>query len=168
MRQYVKVFGVLTAIAIVSLAVVGLVHKMTTAKAGDNAAPRYDTILVQFDRFDFERMNGFMKRFADGRDGYLMLIPPIVDGGYSIHDVRSDGGTIDWTIDRSRDDGMRGGDPDSKQTLRCRSLERTEDAERYWFVLSKCDGYEEHAELPIVSFEKERVRKRIKEGGGRE
>lgn len=68
-----------------------------------DAEKRGDLFLVDFDRAELQRMEKFVARFHERKGDYLIAIPPIVDGGYWIYDLRSDGKKIDIMIDNTRD-----------------------------------------------------------------
>lgn len=67
------------------------------------AEKRNDSFIVHFDQADLQRMEKFTDRFHDRKGDYVMAIPPIVDGGYWIYDLRSDGRKIEVMIDNTRD-----------------------------------------------------------------
>jgi len=82
-----------------------------------------------------------------------MLIPPIIDGGYWIHDVQSNGREVIWTIDNTRD-GMSS--EHGKQVYRCKRISMDETNDRYVYTLNQCDNEGEKS-IPIFSLPKEDV-----------
>jgi hypothetical protein len=110
-----------------------------------------DIILHRFDQTDIKRLNDMVERHKNRKGDYLMLIPPIIDGGYWIHDVHSDGKEITWTIDNTRD-GMSS--EHGKQVYRCKSISMNETKEYYVYILDQCDNEGEKS-LPIFSILKE-------------
>lgn len=111
------------------------------------------TILLHFDQKDLKELNDLVTRFKEGKGKYIMLIPPIVDGGYWIHDVYSNGRVIEWSIDNTRD-GMSGSSKGVK-TYSCQSIERVETEELYTIYLSECEGFNADEKLPVFSILKE-------------
>jgi hypothetical protein len=94
-----------------------------------NNLERDEIILHRFDRVEIERLNELVKRHQDGKGDYLMLIPPIIDGGYWIYDMHSNGKEITWTIDNTRD-GMSS--DRGKQVYRCNKNARDNRALRLY------------------------------------
>ncbi|MDF2657751.1 MAG: hypothetical protein K0Q94_542 [Paenibacillus sp.] len=117
---------------------------------------RHPIILTHFDRYDLELFNDFADRFQQGKGGYVLLIPPVVDGGYWIHDVHSQGKEIRWTIDNTRD-GMTGEADRGKREFVCRAIERIDGGTSYTFALSRCNGYNEGEKIPVLSFNKDEL-----------
>lgn len=60
-------------------------------------------IIVNYNEEDFKRIEYFVSSFNDGKADYLLVIPPIIDGGYWIYDLFTDGNEIKIRIDSSRD-----------------------------------------------------------------
>lgn len=75
-----------------------------------------------------------------------MLIPPIIDSGYWIHEVRSDGRQVTWTVDNTRDAHS----DQTKKVYRCKGISKLEEKEQYVYVLEQCDNEGERS-LPIFS-----------------
>ncbi|ANE45525.1 hypothetical protein SY83_03460 [Paenibacillus swuensis] len=116
------------------------------------------SILYDFDEADVDRLNEMVHRHANRKGDYLMLIPPIIDGGYSIHDVHSNGRVITWTIDNSRD-GMSSERDRGKQTFNCLGISLHTDKEFYKYTLDECyDGYE--GSFTVFSIRKDEVLRR--------
>ncbi|WP_163951567.1 DUF4362 domain-containing protein [Paenibacillus sp. SYP-B3998] len=113
----------------------------------EGALKSTDIILHRFDQTDIKRLNELVERHKNGKGDYLMLIPPIIDGGYWIHDVQSDGNEITWTIDNNRD-GMSS--EHGKQVYRCKSISMHETKEHYVYTLDQCDNEGENS-LSIFS-----------------
>jgi hypothetical protein len=141
-----KVTIVVLSVIIVLLAT-SLVIKQTSHQ---DVLERKDIILHNFDQADIDRLNEMVQRHENGKGDYLMLIPPIIDGGYWIHDVHSDGREITWTIDNTRD-GMSS--ERGKQIYRCKSISQHETKEQYVYTLSQCDNQGEKS-FPILSISK--------------
>lgn len=112
-----------------------------------NDLERDEIILHRFDRVEIERLNELVKRHQDGKGDYLMLIPPIIDGGYWIYDVHSNGKEITWTIDNTRD-GMSS--DRGKQVYRCNSIRMHETTEHFVYTLNECENQVDKS-LPIFS-----------------
>jgi hypothetical protein len=102
------------------------------------------SILKAFDDEDLQRMQEFVDRFNDKKGDYILAIPPIIDGGYSIYDLNSDGSTVTIRIDSTRD--IYSG---NKYTYSCGSMK----IEKAALVLNKCEGVEEgFSELKLFTF----------------
>ncbi|WP_054958520.1 DUF4362 domain-containing protein [Paenibacillus dakarensis] len=115
---------------------------------------RNEFFLVNFDNKDFKRLEELANRFKEGKGDNLMLIPPIIDGGYWIHDVMSNGSEIYWAVDNSRD-GMSSNR--GKAEYICKAIDIRESEDHYTFELSKCNNFKEDEKLGMVSFLKERL-----------
>jgi hypothetical protein len=115
---------------------------------------RSDSFLVNFNRTDYNRLEKLVNRFKDGKGDNLMLIPPIIDGGYTIHDVMSDGREIRWTVDNTRD-GMSA--DRGKTEYVCKAIDINETKAHFVFELSKCNNHEEKEKVGLVSFLKEEL-----------
>ncbi|MNI53437.1 hypothetical protein D3C73_1082660 [compost metagenome] len=137
-------------VGIIGVLVIILVINLTTDK---DALKRKDIILHHFNKVDVERLNEMVERHENGKGDYLMLIPPIIDGGYWIHDVHSNGREVTWTIDNTRD-GMSS--EHGKQAYRCKSISMDERKDHYVYTLDQCDNEGEKS-LPIFSIHKENV-----------
>jgi hypothetical protein len=113
-----------------------------------------DSFLVNFNRTDYNRLEALVNRFKDGKGDVLMLIPPILDGGYWIHDVMSNGREIRWIVDNTRDpySSDRG-----KTEYICKAIDIKETKDHFVFELSKCNNHEENEKLGLVSFLKEKL-----------
>jgi hypothetical protein len=124
MLRYKITIGVLAAL------VAGLAVALILALQSDQAARTYekDFILYNMDKLDVARLDEMVQRHSEGKGDYLMLIPPIIDGGYWIYDVHSNGSIIQWTIDNSRD-GMSSNP--GKMTYSCREISKQERVENY-------------------------------------
>ncbi|WP_270169258.1 DUF4362 domain-containing protein [Paenibacillus sp. SYP-B4298] len=108
-------------------------------------------ILKTFGDEDLERMQEFVDRFNDNRSDYVMAIPPIIDGGYAIYDLKSDGDMVTVRTDRTRD--MYSG---KESTFSCRAMEVRKDGSKQIVVLDKCEGLEEEAtEVELFTFDRE-------------
>ncbi|REE67027.1 hypothetical protein A8990_14536 [Paenibacillus taihuensis] len=81
---------------ILIIAVLGTILCFTIMKT-DTSDRKNDTILYHFDLKDVNRLNELVERHNNGKGDYLMLIPPIIDSGYVINDVHSDGKEVTWT-----------------------------------------------------------------------
>ncbi|WP_371264766.1 hypothetical protein [Paenibacillus sp. BC26] len=91
-----------------------------------------------------------MQRHNNGKGDYLMLIPPVIDGGYWIHDVHSDGREITWTIDNTRD-GMSA--ERGKKVYQCKDISVIEKSDAYAYTLDKCDNLGDKS-IPIFNIPK--------------
>ncbi|MBP1989781.1 DUF4362 domain-containing protein [Paenibacillus eucommiae] len=140
--------GVLAGIIVVLVTI--LVINLTTDK---EALERKDIILHHFNKVDVERLDEMVQRHKNGKGDYLMLIPPIIDGGYWIHDVHSNGREVTWTIDNTRD-GMSS--EHGKQIYRCKKINMIETKDDYVYTLDQCDNEGEKS-IPIFSILKENV-----------
>ncbi|MBD2870268.1 DUF4362 domain-containing protein [Paenibacillus arenilitoris] len=146
--------GAKITIAVLAVTVAALAAALTvtlTSDGGESRREKKQFVLHRFDRQDAERLNEMVGRHADGKGDYLMLIPPIVDGGYWIHDVHSDGRNITWTVDNTRD-GMSS--QQGKTVYRCKAVSVDEQDERYVYTLEQCEGYDEQS-LPILAVPKD-------------
>ncbi|WP_169090846.1 DUF4362 domain-containing protein [Paenibacillus sp. PL91] len=113
---------------IIGVLLVILVITQTTDK---NELERKDSILHHFNKADAERLNEMVHRHKNEKGDYLMLIPPIIDGGYWIHDVHSNGREITWTIDNTRD---RMSSECGKLVYNCKSINMNEIKEQYVYT----------------------------------
>lgn len=100
---------------------------------------RRGSILVHFDDQDLEQLDDLVTGFHEGRGKYMMLIPPIIDGGHVIYDIRSDGETIKWSVDNTRDHYSSAREV---KTYECKSIHKDETEARYMIQLSQCEGYD--------------------------
>ncbi|WP_436236312.1 hypothetical protein [Paenibacillus sp. LjRoot153] len=118
-----------------------------------NALERNDIILHHFNKVDVERLYEMVQRHKNGKGDYLVLIPPIIDGGFWIHDVQSNGREVTWTIDNTRD-GMSS--EHGKQVYRCKRISMDETKDHYVYTLNQCDNEGEKS-IPIFRLLKEDV-----------
>jgi hypothetical protein len=95
-----RVLNYLLLIIIFSL-VIALITTNKFQRSTD--VSRSEHFLINFDQKDFNRLKEMVSRFKEGKGDNLMIIPPIIDGGYWIHDVMSNGREIYWVVDNSRD-----------------------------------------------------------------
>lgn len=147
MNSRVMNYVLLTIIAILSFALFTTANKQKIDSKSDH-------FLFNFDQKDFHRLKEMVDRFNEGKGDNLMLIPPIIDGGYWIHDVMSNGREIFWAVDNTRD-GMSS-DRGKKEFI-CKAIDIIESDEYYTFELSKCNNFKEHEKLHMVSFVKDEV-----------
>ena len=115
---------------------------------------RNEFILVNFDIKDFKLLEELVNRFKEGKGDNLMIIPPIIDGGYWIHDVMSNGREIYWMVDNTRD-GMSS--DRGKVEYICKAIDINESEEYYTIELSKCNDFMEDEKLGMVYFLMERL-----------
>lgn len=127
-----------------------LVIHLTTDK---KVLERKNNILHHFDKVDVDRLNEMVERHKNGKGDYLLLIPPILDGGYWIHDVHSNGREVTWTIDNTRD-GMSA--KEGKQVYKCKNISMDETEDYYVYTLNQCDNEGEKS-IPIFRLRKEEV-----------
>lgn len=116
---------------------------------------RNESILVNFDNKDFERLEEMVKRFKEGKGDYMILIPPIIDGGEWIHDVVSNGREIIWVVDNTRD-GMSS--IKGKTEYKCKAIDMKEFKDFYTIELSKCNNFKEDEKLQMIYLDKERLK----------
>lgn len=64
---------------------------------------------------DFKHVQEFVDRFNDKNGDYILAIPPIIDGGCTICDLKSDGNIVTIRLDGTRD--MYGG---TESTFTCK------------------------------------------------
>ncbi|GIP58499.1 DUF4362 domain-containing protein [Paenibacillus woosongensis] len=148
-------FLLLLVILIMSVSMIWVViNSMDKGKDADkHEVSRNHSILINFDENDFEQLEDLVSRFKEGKGNYLMLIPPIVDGGYWIHDVYSNGREIKWTIDNTRD-GMSG-DGRGIRKYTCKAIDKNETEELFTIELSQCDDLDPNEKLSVISIWKE-------------
>jgi hypothetical protein len=115
---------------------------------------RNDAFLVDFDQVDFLRMQEVIARYEEGLGDNILMIPPIVDGGYSIHEYGSNGREIWWRVDNTRD-GMAS--EHSQTVYTCHSISMVEGEHFHFVELSDCDNYEDDEKLRMVGFLKEHL-----------
>ncbi|RXZ81742.1 DUF4362 domain-containing protein [Paenibacillaceae bacterium] len=139
--------------------IAGLIAVLITTKASQasnesTVSSNNEHFLINFDQKDFKQLEDFVHRFKEGKGGNLTLIPPIVDGGYWIHDVMSNGREIHYTVDNTRD-GMSS---DRGQTSSiCSAIDIQETEEYYHFELSQCTNPKKEDRLSLAVFLKERL-----------
>lgn len=148
-------FVLLFVILILSVSLIWTVaNLMDKGGVVDNhEANRNHSILISFDEKDLEQLEDLVSRFKEGKGHNLMLIPPVVDGGYWIHDVYSNGREIEWTIDNTRD-GMSG-DGRGIRKYTCKAIDKNETEELFTIELSQCDGFEPNEKFSVISIWKE-------------
>ncbi len=106
-------------------------------------------ILKTFGDEDLNRMQEFVDRFNDKNGDYVLAIPPIIDGGYTIYDFNSDGNLVTIRMDGTRD--MYGG---RESTFTCEAMKIQEEGDKQQLVLGQCEGLEEGtaAEVKLFTF----------------
>ncbi|WP_108995815.1 DUF4362 domain-containing protein [Paenibacillus agaridevorans] len=129
-------------------------------KADRHQHAEWNNILHRFNQADIERLNEMVHRHREGKGDYLLLIPPAFDGGYWIHDVHSNGRTITWTIDNTRD-GMSSGADKGKQEFICQNIQLRENSERYVYTLEQCAGEDDEI-LPVFTYRKDSIAENTK------
>jgi hypothetical protein len=97
-------------------------------------------IMKSFDEQDYKRMKQFVDRFNDKKGDYILAIPPIIDGGYTIYDLYSDGNRVTIKIDGTRD--IYGG---REYKYVCGAMKIENNGEEQVVVMNKCEGLEEGA-----------------------
>ncbi|SFW70887.1 protein of unknown function [Paenibacillus sp. UNCCL117] len=137
-------------VGIIGVLVLILVINLTSYK---NTHERKDIILHRFNKMDVDRLNEMVQRHKNGKGDYLMLIPPIIDGGYWIHDVHSNGREVTWTIDSTRDVMSS---EHGKQVYKCKRISMDETKDFYVYTLNQCDNKGEES-IAIFSLLKEDV-----------
>jgi len=151
---YKRLAGIIAVIFInlaLLIVVIVAVWYQTSKEAKE---PVYSDILTRFDDKELDQLDDVINRYKDGKGGYLMLIPPVVDGGYWIYEYWSNGRELKWTVDNSRD-GMSGSDR-GVRVYSCKAMDKEESAEDYWVVLSECEGYAPEEKLYIFGIDKNR------------
>ncbi|WP_019913959.1 DUF4362 domain-containing protein [Paenibacillus sp. HW567] len=107
-------------------------------------------ILLNFDNNDLKKIDHFIDNFNHRKSDYLMLIPRPIDSGFVINDVYTDGKTITWSIDNSRDALST-----AKTTnYYCQKIEKVETNEFYNILLSNCVDFDPDEKLKILNIEK--------------
>ncbi|MDF2652765.1 MAG: hypothetical protein K0Q73_8570 [Paenibacillus sp.] len=119
------------------------------SKSDEQRDQRHDNILINYDLTDFKRIEKFVSRFKEGKGDYLLVIPPIIDGGYWIYDIHSDGTKIDISIDASRDFYS----DQSVSKYSCKGItindEKFEGKTRRVVTANNCDGKEQIDKLGL-------------------
>ncbi|WP_219836157.1 DUF4362 domain-containing protein [Paenibacillus sp. R14(2021)] len=136
-------------IGVIALLVIVLTVTLTqngSSKRNDTK----DTILTRFDEKDVSRLNELVQRHNNGDGDYLMLIPPVIDGGYWIYDVHSNGKEITWTVDNTRD-GMSA--EKGKEVYQCKNISVSEKSDSYVYTLDKCENQGDKS-IPIFKIPK--------------
>lgn len=111
-------------------------------------------ILKTFGDEDFKRVQEFVDRFNDKNGDYILAIPPIIDGGYTIYDLKSDGNIVTIRMDGTRD--MYGG---TESTFTCKAMDIQDDGSKQLLVLDKCEGLEGGVtEVKLFTFNSELTR----------
>lgn len=96
---------------------------------------------------DLKRMQEFVDRFNDKNGDYVLAIPPIIDGGYTIYDLNSDGNLVTIRMDGTRD--MYGGE---ETTFTCGEMKIQDDGDEQQLMLGKCEGLEEGNVVEVEFF----------------
>ncbi|MEX2461968.1 MAG: hypothetical protein WD469_11880 [Paenibacillaceae bacterium] len=104
-------------------------------------------ILKTFGDEDLMRMQEFVDRFNDKNGDYVLAIPPIIDGGYTIYDLKSDGNLLTIRMDSTRD--IYGG---KESTFTCGAMKIQDEGDKQHLVLGKCEGLEEDAAAEVIFF----------------
>jgi hypothetical protein len=94
--------------------------------------------LKTFDDEDLMRMQEFVNRFNNKKGDYILAIPPIINGGYTIYDLKSDGNLVTIRMDGTRDNYSG---KESKFT--CGAMKMEKEGDKQHLVLGKCKGLEE-------------------------
>lgn len=81
-------------------------------------------------------MQRFVDRSNQGKVDYLIAIPPIIDGGYVIYDLKSQEGAIKFRMDNTRDNYSNG----IGYELSCKSIKFTQEADEKNVVVEQCKG----------------------------
>lgn len=123
---------------------------------GNHSHSRNENILHQFNKADVARLNEMVARHQEGKGDYLLLVEQTIEGAPIINDVHSDGRTLTWTIDTSRDP-YAGTEADrGKQVYTCKNIQIRQNSERYVYTVDQCEGYGDTF-LPIFSLLKESI-----------
>jgi hypothetical protein len=106
-------------------------------------------ILKRFGDEDLMRMQEFVDKFNDKIGDYILAIPPIIDGGYTICDLKSDGSLV--TI---RSDGTRDMYSSRESTFTCGAMKILDEGDKQQLVVGKCKGLEQDtaAEFKLFTF----------------
>lgn len=83
----------------------------------------------------------------DKNGDYVLAIPPIIDGGYTIYDFNSDGNLVTIRMDGTRD--MYGG---RESTFTCGAMRIQEEGDKQQLVLGQCEGLEEGTAAKVKLF----------------
>ena len=137
-------------IGIMLVVIAALITILSITLVQQDSSDDRETILSRFDNKDIKRLDEFVQRHQNGNGDYLMLIPPIIDGGYWIHDVHSDGKEITWTIDNTRD-GMSA--ERGKSVYTCKRISKQEESDFYVYTLDQCENQGDKS-LPILRIPK--------------
>lgn len=105
-------------------------------------------ILKTFGDEDLNRMQEFVDRFNDKNGDYVLAIPPIIDGGYTIYDLNSNGNLLTIRMDSTRDMYGRG----KESTFTCGAMKIQEEGDKQQLVLGKCEGLEEGSATEVKLF----------------
>ncbi|QUL56080.1 DUF4362 domain-containing protein [Paenibacillus tritici] len=97
-----------------------------------------------------KRIDNFIENFNQGKSDYLMLIPRPVDSGFVINDVYTEGKTITWGIDNSRDALSTG----KGMKYYCKKIEKAETNDFYTVLLSNCVNFDPDEKLKVFTIEK--------------
>lgn len=92
-------------------------------------------------------MQEFVDRFNDKIGDYIVAIPPIIDGGYTIYDLKSDGNLVTIRADSTRD--MYSG---RESTLTCGAMKIQDEGDKQQLVLGECEGLEEDSTADVNFF----------------
>jgi hypothetical protein len=108
-----------------------------------------NNIIKTFGDEDLMRMQEFVDRFNDKKGDYVLAIPPIIDGGYTIYDLKSDGTLVTIRMDGTRD--MYGG---RESTFTCGAMKIQDEGDKQQLVLGKCEGLDDitAAEVNFFTF----------------
>lgn len=94
-------------------------------------------------------------RHQEGKGDYLLLVEQTIEGAYVINDVHSDGKTLTWTIDTTRDP-YAGNEDGGKQVYTCKNIQIRQNSERYVYTVDQCEGHGDTF-LPIFTLRKDSI-----------
>lgn len=110
-------------------------------------------ILTNFNKLDYKRMNLLYERYQEHKGDNLMLISPTMDSGPIIYDVSSNGSTIRFTVDTTRD----GNSAERKKiTYVCKEMKKDIGTNRIIFTVSGCEGFEKDEVKGYLQFSREK------------
>jgi hypothetical protein len=114
-----------------------------------------EVILHQFNKADVARLNEMVARHQEGKGDFLLLVTQTGEGGHIIHDVHSDGKTLTWTIDNTRD-AFAGPEDRKKHVYMCKNIQVRQNSERYVYTVDQCEGHGDTF-LPIFRLRKDSI-----------
>lgn len=148
MNKFNRIALVINCLLVILL--VFLLMKTLNEKDKNTSESSHLPILFNFDNNDLKKIDNFIDNFNHEKSDYLMLIPQPIDSGFVINDVYTEGKTITWSIDNSRDALSSG----KEMSYYCKKIEKEETNDFYTVVLSNCVDFKPDEKLKVFNIDK--------------